>query len=181
MSIVAVLKGQDKIWMACDSRLTNGHGDILQSNTSKIFKVPPSDRGGECLIGWAGDLSLAQRLIKLFMAGNATEDIFIKYKDIMQNSFLDLLKEINKESVDLDVIMACDGNIYEFNASGGIVLIDDFTAIGMGYAYAIGCMHMVAFCHYDESVVMTAVHTAIDHCCACGGEVHIEHINIEED
>ena len=171
MTVIAVLKHEDKIYMAGD-RGASDDGTILALEAPKVWKTGPY------LIGYAGSMD-GERIRHNFKPTAPTlkdTDRFMHTKFIkeLREFYNEFWVDTSKEG-DLGLIIAVRGNIYE-HSSGDMSLSKymlPYLAMGSGSEYAYGVLYATDKQKNARNRVMQAVNAAIKFNPSCMGPVDI--------
>ena len=171
MTCIAVVKHEDKIYMAGD-RGASDDGTILSLDAPKVWKIGPY------LIGYAGAMD-GERIRYNFKPTPPN----IKDTDkFMQTKFVKELREFYNEfwvdtskDGDLGLIIAVRGNIYEHSSAD--MSLSKYTlpylAMGSGAEYAYGVLYATDKQKNARNRVMQAVSAAIKFNPSCMGPVDV--------
>lgn len=149
VSIVAAIKDDNKVWVACDSQVSFSGTKMTLSNPNnfKIFK-PMNDH--RLIVGVVGALRDANILSTL--EDYIDEATLLKnnldFKYVVKNVVPYIMRELDKHGrlvehnerhvSDSQFLFVYDNNIYTIDGDGCVVEHDDFCAIGSGYKLAYG-------------------------------------------
>jgi proteasome beta subunit len=138
---------KDGIVMASDRQVTAGHSLVADKNFSKINKL-----NDYALIGWAGQVSGAQRLTKIMSAELKLKELrsksrpqikqaanlvsSITYSGIRQPSMVPDIIDIFLGGVNENG--SCE--IYEIGFDGSLLKIKDYASTGSGMPYVLGLL-----------------------------------------
>lgn len=171
MTCIAVLRHEDKIYMAGD-RGASDDDTILTLSTPKVWKIGPY------LIGYAGTLD-GERLrynFNPYIPDIKDTDKFMQTKFIKQlrQFYNDWWVDTSKDA-DLGLIICVKGNIYEHNAVDMSLskYTGDYLCMGSGSQYAYGHLHATEKSKDARKRVVGAVNAAIKFSPTCIGPVDI--------
>lgn len=138
---------KDGIVMAADRQVTAGHSLVADKNFSKIHKL-----NDYALIGWAGQVSGAQRLTKIMSAELKLKELRSKSRPQMKQ-VANLMSSIaysgiRQPSMIPDVVETFLGGVnedgscelYGIGFDGSLLKIKDYTATGSGMPYVLGLL-----------------------------------------
>ena len=151
MSVVVAIKKDGKIYMGCDSQVTNGgtRTTLKNSNNYKIWKVLDVDN---CLMGSVGNLRDACVI-------RTMDDLVSEYNvyrhhicfDFVVNKIVpDIIERLQKahyikdcgvfENMDSAFLFAFEDQLYLIHNDASVIEIEDCIAIGSGKNEAVGSL-----------------------------------------
>ena len=173
MSVVVGYVGRDAVYISADFQVTSddGHKDY------EAIKVFPRK---DYLIGVAGDYKIVN-LIEHFefkLPKKNIKKFIVTELPLLLKDYLEPYRNENdKDGGDeYNVLIACDGGLYEITENFEASSVSFFHAIGSGAPYAFGAYHALLFYEPDdpEEILRLAVGAASRYNAFCGGGFMIE-------
>lgn len=147
MSVVAAVKDNDRMWVGCDSQVTNGGTKLTLTSQMKIWK--PSD-DNEIVMGAVGSLrdanilSIVENWIDELTKLKKTFDTKYMIKTVVPKIFSELencgrvKNNYGMKTIDGCIIFTYKTQGYFIVDDGGALEIDDMCAIGSGSRLSLG-------------------------------------------
>lgn len=169
--IAAFVDDADTVWMASDSRWSDGKDEYGVMANPKL-----SVEGRRYLVGIAGEPGVLDA-VRYRMELPVLDDGRVNHH-FMATVFHDAMWAAIKESqIEFDsgaVIVGVDGQLFEFFSNHQVFRVETrFSTIGSGETYARGALAALEpYALPAKDIVQAAVKTAIRFNSGCGGRVH---------
>lgn len=152
MSVIVAIKEKGKIYVGCDSQVTQGstRSTLKNKNNYKIWQVNNADH---CIMGHVGLVRDANvvRLMENLIDDYAVCKKEINYRYVVKYVVPQIIEELKKfnyikqdegyfDSMESSYLLAYEDQLFKISPNGTVIEVDDCVAIGSGQDQAIGSL-----------------------------------------
>jgi ATP-dependent protease HslVU (ClpYQ) peptidase subunit len=173
MSVVVAIKDDDKVWMACDSQVSQGYSKMTLTNSNNYKIVRPKNEKNT-LVGIVGNLKL-QNAMKI-QDSFIDELIVLKGEFNFKEMFTKVMPKIfeiakkygvsekakDQDSVYLNgvIIFAHKDMLFKLDSDGCVTEVDDYIATGSGGRLSTGYLNQLDNTESKRDSIIKAVKAA---------------------